>query len=113
MRIVHKKKGKKGLFAIKIDLSKSYDKVSWECIWQVLKEANMPDELLKLIMHTVTSTELNVNSHIIEHEVTKRSCKAINMGVNGPKISHLMFADDLLLFGEATEDQMNCVMTSL
>lgn len=32
---------------------------------------------------------------------------------NDPIISHLMFADDLLLFGEAIEKQIRCVMETL
>jgi mannosylglycoprotein endo-beta-mannosidase len=35
--------------------------------------------------------------------------KAIRAGRRGPLVSHLMFADDLLLFGEATEAQIKCV----
>lgn len=63
MRIIHQKKGKKGMFVVKIDLSKAYDKISWECIWKVLTEANMPTELINIIMHAITRTELNVNWH--------------------------------------------------
>ncbi|MCI39407.1 putative ribonuclease H protein, partial [Trifolium medium] len=43
------------------------------------------------------------------HTVDTGEWKAIRAGRNGPVISHLMFADDLLLFGEATELQINCV----
>lgn len=35
------------------------------------------------------------------------------MGSQGTKISHIMFADDLLLFGEETERQIQCVMETL
>lgn len=35
------------------------------------------------------------------------------MGKDGPWISHLMFIDDLLLVGEAKEDQMESVMKIL
>jgi hypothetical protein len=42
-------------------------------------------------------------SHIILQAVEEGKWKGIKAGRNGPMISHLMFADDLLLFGEATE----------
>lgn len=34
-------------------------------------------------------------------------------GRNGPVITHLIVADDLLLFGQATEEQMQCVKNVL
>jgi hypothetical protein len=51
-------------------------------------------------------------SHLISHAVDTGDWKAIRAGRGGPIVSHLMFADDLL-FGEATEDQINCVMKVL
>ncbi|KAL4370603.1 hypothetical protein AHAS_Ahas06G0082300 [Arachis hypogaea] len=45
-------------------------------------------------------------SHLIEQNVLDGEWKPIGVGRDGPKISHLMFADDLLLFAEATQDQM-------
>lgn len=41
-------------------------------------------------------------SHIICDAVRKRSWSAVKIGRGGPEVSHLMFADDLILFGEAT-----------
>lgn len=37
----------------------------------------------------------------------------LRAGRNGPLTSHLMFADDLLLFGQATTQQMDCVNSVL
>lgn len=48
-------------------------------------------------------------SHLISYAVEAGDWKALRAGRNGPLVSHLMFADDLLLFGEATEMQINCV----
>ncbi|MCH80961.1 hypothetical protein A2U01_0001739, partial [Trifolium medium] len=137
---MHKMKGRKGAFAIKVDLSKAYDKLSWEFIWRVLCEINLPSNLVNIIMHSVTSVETNVKwngarseyfrpqrgirqgdpispylfvlcmdklSHLILHEVNRGKWCGIKAGRNGPMVSHLMFADDLLLFGEANELQMH------
>lgn len=60
MNIMQKKKGKKGLFAIKIDLSKAYDKLNWDFIAQILREVNIPDSMFNVIMHFVSSVETNV-----------------------------------------------------
>jgi hypothetical protein len=57
---MHKMKGKKGAFAIKVDLAKAYDKLSWEFIWRILNEIKLPNKMVNLIMHDVTSVETNV-----------------------------------------------------
>jgi hypothetical protein len=143
---MHNMKGKKAYFAIKVDLSKAYDKLNWEFIWRILQEIGIPHKMMNVIMHSVTSVETNVKwngaradyfrpqrgirqgdpispylfvlcidklSHLIMHAVETGEWRAMKAGKNGPVISHLMFADDLLLFGEATEHQMNCVMRIL
>ncbi|PNY05313.1 ribonuclease H [Trifolium pratense] len=52
-------------------------------------------------------------SHLICHDVDEGLWKTMHAGRNDPLVSHLMFADDLLLFGEANERQMKCVMEIL
>lgn len=146
MHTLSKKKGKKGFFAIKIVLANTYDKINWELIWRTLVEIGIPDKMINLVMHRVTSVETNINwngsrgeffppqhgirqanlispylfvlcmdklSHIIEHEVNQKNRKGVKVGKKGNNISHLMFADDLLLFGEANEKQMKSVTKSL
>lgn len=48
---MNKMKGNKGLFAIKVDLSKAYDKLSWEFIWRIFDEIKLPMHLTNIIMH--------------------------------------------------------------
>jgi hypothetical protein len=143
---MHQKQGKKGYFAIKVDLAKAYDKLSWEFIWRVLVEIKFPEVLINVIMHAVSSVWTNVKwngaradyfkpqrgirqgdpispylfalcmdklSHLILHAVDEGKWKGIRAGRNGPVVSHLMFADDLLLFGEANERQMQYVIDVL
>lgn len=46
-------------------------------------------------------------SHWIQQQENLGVWKAIRTSRKGPKVSHLFFADDILLFAEATEDQLS------
>lgn len=48
-------------------------------------------------------------SHLITCSVDIGDWKTIKTGKQGHAMSHLMFADDLLLFGEVTTRQMKCM----
>jgi hypothetical protein len=52
-------------------------------------------------------------SHLIAEATETGKWKPMRAGRNGPYISHLMFADDLLLFGQADEENMTAVMNVL
>ncbi|PNX99881.1 ribonuclease H, partial [Trifolium pratense] len=91
-KVFHSKKtktGKKGLMAIKVDLETAYDKLRWEFIIDTLKDIAI--ERL---------------SHLINARVEAGRWKPVALSRHGPPISHLFFADDLILFGEASMDQM-------
>ena len=45
-------------------------------------------------------------SHLITQEVKLGHWQAINLGKNGPPLSHLFFADDLVLFNKASVEQV-------
>jgi hypothetical protein len=123
---MHRMKGKKGAFAIKVDLAKAYDKISWEFIWRILVEIKLPNDLINIIMHSVSSVMTNVKWNGTRDEYF-RPQRGIRQGdpispylfvLCMDKLSHiilqdLMFADDLLLFGEASEGQMRCVLDTL
>lgn len=46
----------------------------------------------------------------IQHEVQKEKWKPFSLARGGTGVSHLFFADDLLLFSEASEQQINTIM---
>lgn len=48
-------KGKNGLMAIKIDLEKTYDKIEWSFIREMLLSFNFPSSLVELIMSYISS----------------------------------------------------------
>ncbi|XP_061368484.1 uncharacterized protein LOC133311446 [Gastrolobium bilobum] len=52
-------------------------------------------------------------THLIMDEVGKKNWKPIKAGRSGPQISHLMFADDIILFAEASLSQFACISDCL
>lgn len=52
-------------------------------------------------------------SHIISNEVDSSVWNPLRVGMQGPNVSHLMFGDDLLLFGKATDNQVICMLDTL
>uniref|UniRef100_A0A803QI17 Reverse transcriptase domain-containing protein n=1 Tax=Cannabis sativa TaxID=3483 RepID=A0A803QI17_CANSA len=62
--IIHsfkRKKGKEGFFAIKIDLVKAYDKLSWNFIDHVLSRFKAPDIFCKWVSQCITTTSFHIH----------------------------------------------------
>lgn len=60
LNCMRKMNGKKAYMAIKIDLEKAYDRVSWEAIQYILDELSFPVNLKRLVMDYVTSSSFNI-----------------------------------------------------
>lgn len=52
-------------------------------------------------------------SHLIRQQINQGNWKEIKVTRKGPNISHVMFADDLILFGEANETQGQVMQQTL
>ena len=52
--------GKRGFFAIKIDLKKVYDRLNWNFIKEVIGDIKLPERFCNLIMDCVLTTSFNV-----------------------------------------------------
>jgi len=61
--IIHtlsRKKGKVGYMAIKIDLEKAYDKLEWSFIRDMLIRANLPTDLIDIIMSCISTVSTSI-----------------------------------------------------
>ncbi|XP_074278272.1 uncharacterized protein LOC141601866 [Silene latifolia] len=58
--INHKNYGKKGLMAIKADMSKAYDRLNWNFIRGVLSSLNLPGSMVHLIMSTIETVTYDI-----------------------------------------------------
>ncbi|CAN1155661.1 Putative ribonuclease H protein At1g65750 [Linum perenne] len=52
-------------------------------------------------------------SHVIDESVASGEWRPISLSDGGPKLSHLFYADDLILFAEASEDQARVIRKCL
>lgn len=127
-------RGKHGVMALKIDLEKAYDRVSWAFLYETLNEAGVPTTLVDVIMTCFSTNTMQILwngdmtdsftpsrglrqgcplspylfvlcmerlAHGITQAVEAGDWKPFQMCKNGPPLTHLFFADDLLLFGQA------------
>ncbi|PKU64921.1 putative mitochondrial protein [Dendrobium catenatum] len=132
-------KAKKGLVSIKIDMEKAYDSMCWATLEKVMDSFGFPKAFSKLILECVVSPKFSIlingeSSKWIEAECGFRQgcplspylfimCSQLlmeefenigkNIGIkvnpNGPIISHLMYADDIMIFSRANKNCMKKV----
>ena len=130
---IGRKRGSVGYMALKIDLEKAYDKLEWNFIRVMLTRANIPEDLIDIIMSCVSSvsTSIMVNGEaldpiypsrgirqgdplspylfilcmdflgqLIEEKCSLKEWQPVRASQGGPAFSHLLFADDLVLFAK-------------
>lgn len=131
-----KRGGKKGLMALKIDMSRTYDRVEWGFLKQMMIKMGFGEEWVDMIMQCVETVSYSVVlnripgttfipkrglrqcdplspllflicngglSTLLRLEAEEGRLKGIKASRRGPSISHLLFEDDCILFGEAME----------
>jgi hypothetical protein len=131
-----KTRGKEGKMALKLDMSKAYDRVEWSFIEAMMHKMGFNETWIKLIMECIStvSSLVLINgepkcyiqpsrglrqgdplspylfllcvegfSALIRQAQRDQKIYGIRIARQAPEISHLFFADDSILFCQATE----------
>ena len=129
-----KRTGKVGHLALKLDMSKAYDRLEWVFLQKIMEKMGFDLKWIGWIMECIKSVSYSIlvngepKGHIvptrgirqgdplspylclicaeglnglIEHAVDNKHIEGVSLCRNGPKISHLFFADDSVLFCRA------------
>lgn len=138
-----KNRGGRENLAIKLDMSKAYDRVEWSFLEKVLLAYGFDQHCVMKVMMLVTivtySYKVNgftsssitpqrglrqgdslspflfilvpdVLSLMINEAVGKGDLEGFKLAREAPTLTHLMFADDSLLFAKATRKDVYCLM---
>lgn len=133
--ISRKRKGKEGVMALKLDMSKAYNRVEWGCLERIMLKMGFANKWVSTIMQCISSVKYAIRINGVPHGhiaptrglrqgdplspylflfcveglstlINKVSINGELTGVAacriGPRISHLFFANDGLIFCRAT-----------
>ena len=130
----HNKVGREGAMALKLDMSKAYDRVEWRYLEQVMKKMGFHHKWIGLMTECISSVSYSIlingepqgNIHpsrglrqgdplslylfllcaeglhsLIKKAESSGDMQGVSLCRGRPKITHLFFADDSLLFTKA------------
>ena len=137
-----RRSGKRGSLALKLDISKAYDRVEWNFLKGIMSKLGLPKRWIDRVLSCVTSTSFFVRINgkaygnvqpsrglrqgdllspylflLCAEEFFSMLANAQDEGrVHGvaicrraPCISHLLFADDSLLFCRANQEEVQVI----
>ena len=139
-------KGKQGFMALKLDMSKAYDRVKWDFLKAIMRKMGFLEQWIQLIMKCVRTVTYSVLinrqpyghippsrgirqgdplspylfllcaeglSHLLHKAKQERHITGLAIARGGPKINHLFFVDDSVLFCKANAQEWGKVQLIL
>ncbi|XP_028556243.1 uncharacterized protein LOC110114731 [Dendrobium catenatum] len=133
-------KNKKGLMAIKLDMAQAFDSMCWKTLENVLHWFGFPGSFSNLILECVTGVRFSILlngkgtrwieaksgfrqgypmspylfimfSQLLSSLIQQRGLQiCIQTSNRAPRITHLLYANDVLLFGKASDSQLRVMM---
>lgn len=136
------KTGGIGYMAVKIDLSKAYDRVEWSVLFKILENLGFVSHFISLLTECLTTARFSlllngspygyfaaerglhqgdplspalftIFSDLLSRLLAKAeeigSISGIKIARTSPKITHLMYADDVLIYGKANDKEAEAV----
>ena len=136
------RKGKDGLMAIKLNMSKAFDRVEWPCLERIMRKLGFHDRWISLMMMCIITVSYLVLlngeprgmirptrgiwqgdpispylfllcteglSTMLKKEELQGHIKGVSICRRAPPISHLLFANDSLIFYKANMSECNKV----
>ncbi|XP_040986468.1 uncharacterized protein LOC121234565 [Juglans microcarpa x Juglans regia] len=93
-----RKKGRIGSMAMKLDMSKAFDRVEWDVLKAVLTKLGFCKKWTDLVMKCGLSS-------LLDFYEKSKLIRGVQVARGGTSINHLLFTDDCILFGRANIEE--------
>ncbi|XP_050260094.1 uncharacterized protein LOC126705233 [Quercus robur] len=116
----NQKSKKGGFMALKLDMSKAYDRVEWSFLEVTMLKMGFDARWVALILSCINSASYSILVNGVPKGDIRplrgsrfEAIRGFSLYKNGPKISHLFFADDTVLFCQATKRDLDVIQSIL
>ena len=103
LHTISKKKGRVGYMALKIDLEMAYNKLEWSFIRDMLIRANLPSDLIDIIMSCISTISMSIlfNGEALDLIYLSRGIRQVN------PLSPYLFNLCMEFLGQLIEEKCN------